>query len=86
MVTDRSEMNRVFADLEAVTDPWWQIRTDRRDQNWSRRAVEARISVSHAVALSIAGQLCAATVELRWKRFLQQVSRWEERSVRRGPN
>ena len=84
MLTDRSEMSRIFADGEAVTDPWWQIRTNRRDQNWSRRAVEARISVSHAVALSMAGRLCAATAELRWKRFLRQVSRWEERPVQRG--
>ena len=73
MLTDRTEMSRTLTHQEAVTDPWWQVRTNRSDQNWSRRAVEARISVSHAVASSIAGQICAATAELRWKRFLRQV-------------
>lgn len=86
MLTARSEMNRVFADQEAVTDRWWQIRSNSWGENWSRRAVEGRICVSHAVALSIAGHLCAVTTELRWKRFLLQVSRWEERPVRRGLN
>ena len=73
MLTDRTEMSRVFADQEVATHPWWQVRTNRCDQYWSRRAVEARISVSHAVVSSIAGQICAATAELRWKRFLRQV-------------
>jgi hypothetical protein len=88
MLTDRSEINRVIADQEAVTGPWWQDRTNSWAQHWSRRAVDSRItmSASHAAALSLACQLCGGAAELRWKRFLLRASRWEERPVRRGLN
>lgn len=83
MLTVRGETNRVFADQEKVTGPWWQDRTDPWARTWSRRAVDSRItvSVSHVGVLSIAGQPCGGTAELRWKRFLLRASRWDERPV-----
>ena len=89
MLTDRSEINRVFAEQKSVTVPWWHSRTKLWAQNWSRLAVDARsatMSASHAAALSIAGQLCGGTGELRWKRFLRRASSGQERPVRRGLN
>lgn len=88
MLTDRSEINRVFADQEAVTGTWWQDSTNSWAKNWSRRAIDSRIAMSapHAAASSIAGQLRGATAEQRWKRFLLRASHWEARSVSRGLN
>ena len=83
MLADRSETNRVFAHGEEVTDPWWRDRAHPWAHTWSHRAVDSRITVSpsQAASLSIAGQACGGTPELRWKRFLLRASRWKERPV-----
>lgn len=44
MFTERSEINRAFADRETVTSAWWQDRTDLSAQSWSRHAVDSRIT------------------------------------------
>jgi hypothetical protein len=86
MLTDRSETNRAYADQEKVTGPGWQDRAHPWAHTWSRRAVDSRITVSrsHAASLSIAGQPCGGTPELRWKGFFLRASRWKERPVGHG--
>jgi hypothetical protein len=86
MLTDRSEINRVFADQETVACAWWQDGTDLSAQSWSRHVVDSRITelASPAAASVIAVELCGGTAARRWKRSLLGASRWGERPGQRG--
>jgi hypothetical protein len=84
MLINRGEINRVLENPQA--SPWWQDRVHPWAHMWSRRAMHSRIgvSLSRAAVLSIAGQRCAMTAELRWKAFLLRASPLIGHPVGRG--